>query len=101
MITWSQSPRATEALSSDCRCKSTIFALVSSASLDVHQLQRIQGKSILNPNTFSLHALKVVALFNLGYVEEAASLGFSIYETRDRHPKSVLISYRSHKSLML
>ncbi|KAI0286668.1 histidine kinase [Russula aff. rugulosa BPL654] len=33
-----------------------------------------------------LCALKVVALFNLGYVQEAASLGFSIYETRDRHP---------------
>ncbi|KAI0271645.1 histidine kinase [Gloeopeniophorella convolvens] len=28
----------------------------------------------------------VVALFNLGYVREAAELGFSIYETRDRHP---------------
>ncbi|KAH9075705.1 histidine kinase [Lactarius deliciosus] len=28
----------------------------------------------------------VVALFNLGYVQEAAELGFSIYDTRDRHP---------------
>lgn len=34
----------------------------------------------------SYNAFKVVALFNLGYVQEAAELGFSIYDTRDRHP---------------
>ncbi|KAI9509850.1 hypothetical protein F5148DRAFT_1275037 [Russula earlei] len=34
----------------------------------------------------SYNAYKVVALFNLGYVQEAAFLGFSIYDTRDRHP---------------
>jgi hypothetical protein len=36
---------------------------------------------------------KVIALFNLGYIQEAAELGFSIYDTRDRHPKSVLMSH--------
>ena len=41
--------------------------------------------------------VKVVALFNLGYVEEAANLGFSIYDTRDRHPKSVFISHYPHR----
>ncbi|KAH8992121.1 hypothetical protein EDB92DRAFT_1945661 [Lactarius akahatsu] len=39
-------------------------------------------------NAFKARSLQslVVALFNLGYVQEAAELGFSIYDTRDRHP---------------
>ncbi|KAI0294831.1 histidine kinase [Russula brevipes] len=44
------------------------------------------GKSIFNTVYHPLILLKVVALFNLGYVQEAAALGFSIYDTRDRHP---------------
>ncbi|KAN0138534.1 hypothetical protein V8E53_003522 [Lactarius tabidus] len=43
------------------------------------------GRSTLIGLT-SYNAFKVVALFNLGYVQEAAELGFSIYDTRDRHP---------------
>ncbi|KAJ7293811.1 dual-domain HisK/Mak2 protein kinase [Mycena rebaudengoi] len=32
------------------------------------------------------NSLKVVGLFCLGYVTEAATLGFEVYATRDRHP---------------
>ncbi|GBE78499.1 histidine kinase [Sparassis crispa] len=32
------------------------------------------------------NSLKVVGLFCLGFIEEAADLGFLLYETRDRHP---------------
>ncbi|KAN0121467.1 histidine kinase [Russula decolorans] len=42
------------------------------------------GSSLIGLTFYN--AYKVVALFNLGYVYEAANLGFSIYETRDRHP---------------
>jgi hypothetical protein len=31
--------------------------------------------------------LQVVALYCLGFVEPAAELGFSVYETKDKHPK--------------
>ena len=33
-----------------------------------------------------------MGLYCLGYVKEAAALGFQVYETRDKHPKYVLIS---------
>ena len=33
------------------------------------------------------NALMVVGLFCLGFVDEAASLGFYVYETRDSNPK--------------
>ena len=33
------------------------------------------------------NAFKVVGLFCLGFVEEAADLGFYVYETRDSNPK--------------
>ena len=35
------------------------------------------------------NAFKVVGLFCLGFVEEAAALGFTVYETRDGNPKYV------------
>ncbi len=33
------------------------------------------------------NAFKVIGLFSLGFVEEAANLGFYVYETRDSNPK--------------
>ena len=35
------------------------------------------------------NALKVVGLFCIGFVDEAAELGFYVYETRDSNPKYV------------
>jgi hypothetical protein len=38
---------------------------------------------------------KVVGLFCLGFTSEAAALGFDLYATRDKHPKSVIREHRS------
>lgn len=35
--------------------------------------------------------LEVVGLFCLGYAAEAATLGFDVYATREKHPKCVFI----------
>ncbi|KAI0005369.1 hypothetical protein BJV74DRAFT_875326 [Russula compacta] len=43
-----------------------------------------EGSTLIGLTAYN--AYKVVALFNLGYVQEAAQLGFSIYDTRNRHP---------------
>ena len=34
-----------------------------------------------------IFVFKVVSFFSVGHIKEAASLGFSIYRTRDTHPK--------------
>ncbi|KII94402.1 hypothetical protein PLICRDRAFT_695401 [Plicaturopsis crispa FD-325 SS-3] len=39
------------------------------------------------------NSFKVAGLFCLGYVEEAAALGFLVYNTRDRHPNHRHIRY--------
>jgi hypothetical protein len=39
------------------------------------------------------NSYKLVALFCLGYVDEAAELGFSVYETRGKHPNHRHVRY--------
>ncbi|CCM01303.1 uncharacterized protein FIBRA_03352 [Fibroporia radiculosa] len=41
---------------------------------------------LLDMATSWYYSYKVVALFCLGYASEAAQLGFSVYESRDKHP---------------
>jgi hypothetical protein len=44
------------------------------------------------PTMRLIQFVQVVGLFCVGYFEEAAALGQSIYQTRDRHPKWVINS---------
>lgn len=43
---------------------------------------------------YHIHAeyVKVVSYYCVGYIQEAAELGFSVYQTRGSHPKFVVFS---------
>jgi hypothetical protein len=51
------------------------------------KVQFVQGVTIDYPMAMLFSDPQVVALYCLGFVEAAAKLGFSVYETRDKHPK--------------
>ena len=68
------------------------FYSLFSLTLSMHHLGMIHLRCVLLQDIKSAQevkyfCLKVVSYFSLGYVKEAASLGFSIYRTRDTHPK--------------
>jgi len=86
--TWSPYPRAAEVRLLGLLRESTTFTQFSAAHLASPVTMHIR-QVYLKSYQPKLIPLKVVALFNLGYIQEAAELGFSIYNTRDRHPKSV------------
>ncbi|THU88468.1 hypothetical protein K435DRAFT_830560 [Dendrothele bispora CBS 962.96] len=50
----------------------------------LEQLQRSSGNVPLVMNWYN--AFKLVGFYCLGYVQEAADLGFSVWDTRDKHP---------------
>lgn len=57
------------------------------------QVQFFQGNIIERENHRHIEYVKVVGYFSVGYIQEAAELGFSVYQTRGSHPKYVLCAH--------
>ncbi|KAK7029643.1 Chk1 protein kinase [Paramarasmius palmivorus] len=55
------------------------------------QIQATSGNLPLALNWYN--SFKVVGLYCLGYIREAAALGFQVYETRDKHPNHRHVRY--------
>ncbi|KAL0581381.1 Chk1 protein kinase [Marasmius crinis-equi] len=57
----------------------------------VHGLEATTGNIPLVMNWYN--SFKVVGLYCLGHIKEAATLGFQVYETRDKHPNHRHVRY--------
>ncbi|KAF8823868.1 hypothetical protein HHX47_DHR9000114 [Lentinula edodes] len=60
----------------------------------LERVKAVSGNEELVLNWYN--AFKVVGLYCLGFVDDAAELGFYVYRTRDRHPKHIRYSLFFH-----
>ena len=61
------------------------------SSLNRYVICDIPSASTTHQN-YRYNSFKVAALFSLGWVDAAAELGFSVYESRDTHPKWEIVA---------
>ncbi|PPQ63721.1 hypothetical protein CVT24_004301 [Panaeolus cyanescens] len=54
------------------------------------EMHETSGNIALALNWYN--SFKIVSYFSVGYIQEAASLGFSVYQTRDSHPNLALVA---------